>query len=151
MTHRSGATRHQFELRVLPHGPQGYGLALYQGRVRGHNDNGASHAKVVQIWGDPLKLVMDQALTAIKRAGYRPSDLSRTRQEPFHLREEDGVRLGLLFLALKPLRKLGRIEAIAEQVRGMEPEELFYWFSKTTGTQTARHAQRALRILMAEE
>lgn len=106
---------------------------------------------MVQIWGEPLTLVIDLVLAAVKRAGCRPTDLSRTRKVPFHLREEDGVRLGLLFLALKPLRKLVRIEAIAEQVREMEPEELFYWYSKSTGAKTARHAQRALRVLFADE
>lgn len=151
MLHRSHTSDNEFELHVVPHGPQGYGLALYQSRVRGRRDDGASHTKIVQIWGDPLKLVIDQVLAAIKRGGYRSTDLSRARKAPFRLREEDGVRLGLLFLALKPLRKLARIEAIAAQIRSMEPEELFYWFSKSTGASTARHGQRALRILMAEE
>lgn len=151
MTNRSHTSDNEFELHVMAHGPQSYGLALYQSRVRGRRDNGASHTKVVQIWGDPLKLVIDQVLAAIKRAGYRSTDLSRARKVPFRVSEEDGVRLGLLFLALKPLRKLTRIEAIAAQVRGMEPEELFYWFSKATGASTARHGQRALRILMAGE
>ena len=149
MTQRT--VSHQFELQVLPHGTQGYGLELYQRKVGEVAANGAELARVVRVWGDPLKAVIDQVLAAIKHAGYRPTDLSRTRQAPFTLREEDGVRLGVLFLAVKPLRKPGRIEAIADHVRAMQPEELFYWYSKSTASAGASHAQRALRILVAGE
>jgi hypothetical protein len=41
--------------------------------------------------------------------------------------------------------------SISEQVRGMTDEEAYYWFSKTTAAKTARRAQRALRVLFAEE
>jgi len=77
--------------------------------------------------------------------------LQRGRKAPFRLSEEDGVRLGLLFLAVKPLHKLARIEAVSERIRSMEPEELYYWFSKGTSTAEGHRAQRALRILIAEE
>jgi hypothetical protein len=143
------ATDHQFELRVVPRGEKAYGLALYESRVRPRDDNGDGHTKVVQVWGDPLRAVIDQVLAAIKHAGYRPSDLSRSRRAPFQLREEDGVRLGVLFLAVKPLRKISRITTISQELGGMESEELLYWYSKSTSARTALHAQRALRILVA--
>ena len=142
--------RHRyFELRVILREGEGYGLALLQKPVG--SENGRKEDMVVRIWGDPLRSVLDQVLGSLKRGGYRPSDLRRTRQAPFSVEEEDGVRLGLLFLALKPLRKLTRIEKIAQQVRVMEPEELYYWFSKMTSDENGRRASRALRILMAEE
>lgn len=141
----------QFELRVVPRGEEGYGLALYQSRVRGHSDNGDAHARVVQVWGDPLKAVIQHVLDAVRHSGYRPSDLTRSRKAPFALREEDAVRLGLLFLAVKPLKKLSRVEAISARLRGMEPEELFYWYSKSIAAGEGRKAQRALRILISDE
>ena len=95
--------------------------------------------------------MMDQILTAIKQAGYRPSDLSRGRKTPYLLNEEIGVRLGLLMLAVKPLRKSSRMVDISEQVQSMATEEAYYWFSKSTDHHVARRSQKAMRILLAKE
>lgn len=146
----AGTVDRRFELRVVPRAERSYGLALFQARPGG-NGRDPGFAPVVRIWGDPLRIVLDQVLAVVKKAGYRATDLSRARREPFRLREEDGVRLGLLFLGIKPLRRLGRVEGIAEHVRGMEPEEAYYWYSKSTAADTARRGQRAFRILMAQE
>jgi hypothetical protein len=144
-----------YEMHVLPHGEDGYGLALYQPPLRSGgtpgSEGGPEMVKVVQVWGTPLKAVLEPVLTTIKRAGYKATDLHRGRKAPFRLSEEDGVRLGLLFLAVKPLHKLARIEAVSERIRRMEPEELYYWFSKSTSTTEGHRALRALRILIAEE
>jgi hypothetical protein len=142
-----------FELRVVANGDKSYGLALYQrpwaGRRR-HGENG-NWRMVVQVSGAPLQSVMDQVLATIKQAGYRPSDLSYSRRAPFLLNEELGVRLGLLFLAVKPLRKVTRMGEISEHVRAMTEEEAYYWFSKTTTSEAGRRAQKALRILLSRE
>src|SRR5947209_14798855 len=113
-----------FELRVVRAGPTDYGLALHQPPAPGRQNGrpNGTWPRVVHIWGTPLQMVMDQVLAALKEAGYRPSDLSRNRQAPFKLPEETGVRLGLLFLAVKPLRKIGRMTAISEQVHAMTGE-----------------------------
>ena len=86
-----------------------------------------------------------------RRAGYKPSDLSRTRKEPFALREELGVRLGLTLLAVKPLRKTTRMADVSEQITGMTEEETYYWFSKITDSRQGRRSQKAMRILLAKE
>jgi hypothetical protein len=144
-----------FELRVVRRGETEYGLALHQQPAasrEGSGTNGARHwPLVVQTWGGPLKSVLEQVLSTIKEAGYRSTDLSRNRREPFELAEPAGVRLGLLFLAVKPLRKVTRMNSIAEQVRAMTDEEAYYWFSKATTARTSRRAQRAMRVLLAEE
>ena len=90
-------------------------------------------------------------MSALKRAGYRPSDVCRTRKAPFALPESAGVRLGLLMLAVKPLRKPDRMDAIARQIASMGEEEAYYWFSKGTSAEIARRAQKALRHLLARE
>lgn len=146
---RSQREERTYSLSVMPRGDSSYGLALYE-KVAENASSGPGEL-VVRIWGDPLRAVMDQVLTAVKRAGYKATDLNRSRKAPFKLPEEDAVRLGLLFLALKPMRKLSRIEAISMEVKGMEPEELYYWFSKTSDRNGARRARRAFRILVAEE
>lgn len=152
-------TARPFELRVIPvvgriegrHREGEYGLALSQQPIR--SSGGASHEGssqlVVRIWGIPFQASVDRILAALKDNGYRASELSRARKAPFHLSEESGVRLGLLFLAVKPLRRLPRIEAISGAIWAMGPEEVYYWFSKCTDHLVGRRAQRALRILLA--
>jgi len=107
--------------------------------------------RLVELSGTQLQAVSDHVLEALRKGGYKVTDLSRARREPFHLDEETGLRLGLLFLAVKPLTKLSRVEAISSEMRAMPSEEAYYWFSKCTATHTARRAQHALRVLLAEE
>jgi len=142
-----------FELRVVADKSTEYGLALYRMPARSDLLNGDSTdwQLVVRVRGTPMKAVMDQILTTIKQAGYRVSDLSRSRKAPFQLNEESGVRLGLLMLAVKPLRKTSRMADISEQIRGMTSEEAYYWFSKTTDALAGRRSQKAMRILLAKE
>jgi len=97
-----------------------------------------------------MQAVTDQILEVLRSAGYRPGDLRPEREAPFDLDEASGVRLGLLFLAVKPLRRLDRIEAVADSVRSMAPEEMYYWFAKCSRAGKARRAQKALRTLLTE-
>ncbi len=142
-----------FELRVVHRGDTDYGLALYrEPAAEREKPEGNGHwPLVVQTWGTPLKSVMDQVLAVIRDAGYRSTDLSRTRQAPFELTEVQGVRLGLLLLAVKPLRKVDRMSTISGQIQGMTEEEAYYWFSKATSASSASRAQRAMRVLLADE
>lgn len=145
---RSGASA--FELRVLPRDGLGYGVALY--RVEAHRgDAGPTGELVIRVWGEPLLGVLDQVLATIRRAGYRSTDLGLKRRAPFKIAEEDAVRLGLLFAALKPLRKHRRIEEVARAVVSMEPEEAHYWFSKVTTGPDQDRVRRALRIMVSDE
>jgi len=140
-----------FELKIVSHQGGEYGIELSQTFVQSRRPGVVNGRPVVRAWGLPLQAVIDYVLQLVKGCGYRATDLSPSRQAPLHLDEPAGVRLGLLLLAVKPLRKLSRIEAIASGVRAMSDEETYYWFSKCTTSSTARRAQRALRILLAEE
>ncbi len=145
-----------FELRVAPHGGGDYGLALYQWPVaanagRESNAPPTKPLQLVSLAGDPLRAVADHVLEALRKAGYRATDLSRERKKPFRLDEETGLRLGLLFLAVKPLSRMDRIEAISGALRAMPSEEAYYWFSKCTAGASASQAQKALRILLSDE
>ena len=142
-----------FELRVIPTRSSDYWLALYEMPARSKNIEGDSHEwrLVVRVSGVPMRSVMDQILTTIKKAGYRASDLARGRKAPFHLAEEPGLRLGLLMLAVKPLRKTSRMTDISEQVQAMTDEEAYYWFSKITDPLHGRRYSKAMRILLARE
>lgn len=144
-------TLRRFELRVEPREDRGYQLSLWQSTPVRRGRGPVAPSLVARVQGDPLRLVLEQILALLKSAGYRPSELGPQRREPFTLKEEDGVRLGLLFLAVKPLRKLHRIESVADRVRSMETEEAYYWYSKTTTPESGPRGQRALRLLLAEE
>jgi hypothetical protein len=142
-----------FELRVEQGKTTDYGLALYRLPARGETSNGDGDRWqfVVRVQGVPMRAVIDQILATIKQAGYRSTDLARSRKIPFALSEELGVRLGLLMLAVKPLRKTSRMSDVSEHVRGMTNEEAYYWFSKVTDAGQGRRSQKALRILLAKE
>jgi hypothetical protein len=148
-----------FVLRVIQlahrvagkHGEGEYGLALSQQPVRSRTrtPQGEESQLVVRLWGTPFRATVDRILAALKDNGYRAVELSKSRKAPFLLSEESGVRLGLLFLAVKPLRKLARIEAVSSAIWAMGPEEAYYWFSKCTALTSGRRARRALRLLLS--
>lgn len=152
-----------FELRVTPPRNEaeargdGYGLALFQRPVQapaaqaGLYDPPLPMTPVAALAGDSLRAVAGQVMEGLREAGYRSTDLSARRRAPFALPEGVGVRLGLLFLAVRPLSKLERVESIAHAIRRMPPEELYYWYSKCTVGENAERAQKALRVLLAEE
>ena len=145
-----------FELRVVPRDDSDYGLALYQWPVAANarqesNSRPTKPQRLVSLAGDSLRAVADHVLEALRNSGYKVTDLSRNRRQPFQLDEETGLRLGLLFLAIKPLTRMDRVEAISSALRTMPSEEAYYWFSKCTAEASATNAQRALRILLAGE
>jgi len=159
---RQPATRN-FDLRVLPiatsaPGEPAYRLALYQRAVepvaeqRGlYEPEPPPTHKIAELGGATLRAVADHVMESLRANGYKPTDLGPGRREPFRLAEESGVRLGLLFLAVRPITKVARIEATAQGIRAMTSEEAYYWYSKCTGRPTAERAQRALRTLLAVE
>ena len=137
-------TADAFELRLFPRGDAEFGVELIQ------DQNGRAERKVVRCWGTNLLAVNDHLLDALRVSGYRPTDLKWTRRKPFALPEAAGVRLGLLLLAVKPLRKPRRIEDVSMAVRELADDEVFYWYAKTTDSQNGRRAQRAFRDLVSD-
>lgn len=150
-----------FILEVQPEDQHNYALTLKQ-RVIVKDEEppqrklqyGAGPGKlstIVTLGGPNLRAVAGQVLNALREAGYKPTDLSPRRKKPFHLPEPVGVRLGLLFLAVKPLSKMSRVEEIAHGISRMPHEEAYYWYSKCTAADTAERAQKALRVLLSAE
>ena len=155
--------RARFELRMIPESGRqaqqsSYRLAVFQRIVEPPppQERLAASAPVEmrlvsELSGSALKAVADQVLETLRHNGYKATDLSAGRREPFVLDEESGVRLGLLFLAVRPVTKMQRVEALSQGIRAMTGEELYYWFSKCASTSGAERAQKALRILLSEE
>lgn len=127
-----------------------YALTLLQ-RVVERPDSDPHLETVVALSGDNLRAVADYVIEALRKAEYKATDLSVTRRKPFYLSEEVGVRLGLVFLTVKPLSKIRRVEQISYGIRQMPSEEAYYWYSKCTAAETAERAQKALRVLLAAE
>lgn len=127
-----------------------YALTLLQ-RVVERPDSDPRLETVVALSGDNLRAVADHVIEALRKAEYKATDLSVTRHKPFYLPEEVGVRLGLVFLTVKPLTKIRRVEQISYGIRQMPSEEAYYWYSKCTAADTAERAQKALRVLLAAE
>ena len=110
--------------------------------------------RLVSIWGNPLAAAYPTIHELVRAEGYRPSDLRPGRRTTLKLKEDSGVRLGLLMKAIKPLRKLIRIQTVIEGVQGMSREEAAYWFSKAINSPDdaeRRRAMKAMRILLARE
>jgi hypothetical protein len=137
-----------FLLRVVPE-PKGRYLLSLEQRPTGRTET--EPKAIVTLGGDPLSASLETVLQALREAGQKPSELRRDRKVPFEVSETIGVRLGLLFLAVKPLRKPSRMEDLARGIRAMTDEESYYWFGKVTAKGQARRAQKALRLLLSEE
>jgi hypothetical protein len=151
--HLNGTTPEKpFALHVQPltGATTDYALTLKQ-RVAERPDSDPRLETVVVISGDNLRAVADHVIEALRKAEYKATDLSPTRQKPFYLPEEAGVRLGLTLLTVKPLSKFRRVEQISYGIRQMPSEEIYYWYSKCTAADTAERAQKALRVLLAAE
>ncbi len=145
---------HPFVLYTIPEEGEGYRIALYQWiRRNGEQDRRVSGAMwKAELGGDALRAVADHVLQALRVNDYKATDLApgSGREAPFYLDELSGIRLALIMLAVKPLRRHDRIEAVGHGVQAMGDEEAYYWFSKCTGGPEAVRARKALRVLLAE-
>lgn len=139
-----------FELLVEPRDESNYALSIYQWPIKA-NGVVPHSKKVVTLAGVNLQAVADHVLDALRAGGYKSTELSPRRRDPFRLIEEPGVRLALLFLTVAPLSRLDRIESISRELRAMPIEEAYYWYSKCTSPESATRAQQALRVLLAVE
>ncbi len=159
-----------FRLRVEGASAERMRLTLFQQRPANERGNGTSRPatttpngragtfeRIGTLEGTSLLVAVDQVLELLRGEGYRglqaPDGVlgRRGTAREFSLGERTGVRLGLLFLALRPLRRVERMERVAGGIRRMTDEEAYYWFSKCVASGTAQRARRALRILLAGE
>ena len=156
----SGDPDKPFTLRVKPltGANTSYALTLAQRVVELNPDQSppnrrpqAGMTTIVTLNGDNLRAVANHVIESLRQGGYKATDLSPERAKPFYLPEAIGVRLGLVFMTVKPLSKLQRVEAISYGIRQMPPEEVYYWYSKCTAADSAERAQKALRVLLAAE
>ena len=134
-----------FRLVVLPEGANVYGIRLEEA-------NGADHdpEPVATVGADRLSRVTPSVMEALQRSRIPRSQLNPNRKSPIRIEEAAGVRLALSLLAVEPVVKPARVEALLGGISAMSDEEAYYWYAKCMGKQAAR-ARRALRLLLAEE
>ena len=99
---------------------------------------------------DQVHRVLPAVVGAVKTSGQSKTVLSSTRRAPIRLREEPGVRLGLLLLAAAPVRKARRVQEFGDAVTTLTTEEAYYWYAKVTGPDS-RRLRRAFRLFLAGE
>lgn len=141
----------QFELKVFKRKGEELGIAFSERPSKSEKNVKGAKQKEIRIWGLPLKVMTETLLRTLKKQGYRPTTLTPQRKDPFSLDEISGVRLGLFFFALKPLRKVIRMEEIIAGIDRMVDEEAYYWYAKCTNGRNAQRSRKALRILLAGE
>lgn len=108
---------------------------------------------VARAMGLPLQVAMPLLAAAVRANGAAPSRLSRPHEDgdpPIELDEASGARVALALVAVRPLRKLERMEGVVHGIAEMSAEEALYWFARVMRGPKAR-TLRALRILLAKE
>lgn len=141
----------EFALTVFKVKGDQMGISFSEKQIERAEESRRGSIKESRIWGTPLKAITETLLGTLKRQGYRPMELSLKRKESFLLDEPAGVRLGLFFFSLKPLRKVGRMEEIISGIDRMSDEEAYYWYAKCTNGRNAQQARKALRVLLSGE
>jgi len=143
-----------FELHVEPHRNNELKFTLLECRIQRRGRAESKPKELVAIWGAPVCFAQEVILTVLRKAGVTRGITSLRAGDVVDLNEAVGARLAVQFLAIKPLRKLERVRAAAEEIVQMSPEATFFWLTKIAGGQDYRTRQRhlrALRLLLAEE
>jgi len=97
-------------------------------------------------------LVQGAIQRIIQGAGYKATDFRFTRRVPFSLSEEQGIRLDLIFRAIRTLDRRSRMDDIIAGIMAMSREELYYWHSKAAMREDGEsHGLIALRVLLGGE
>ena len=111
--------------------------------LRLHNGSGAiseircNGSTAGFVAGPVGELVREARVPAREWAGSHPIDLP----------SETGAHLALLFRAVRPLRRVDRIDTVANGIARMPREEASYWYAKSLQPR----GLRALRLLLAGE
>ena len=136
-------TPRTFSLRISPDDDGGYSVALDE-------TTNMNTRTVATLDGHALERLRPAVMMAVTTSKQPRTALSASRRKPIPLTEDAGVRLGLTALAVKPLAKPARVDAVRLGVETMTSEEALYWYANSTGPNTNR-ALKALRTLLADE
>ena len=128
-------------------------LVLQERPHLGQGEKGSSFEQVAWAQGLALDVAHPLIAATVRANGGNPAGLLRriwNGQLALELDEVSGARVALALLALQPLRKHERMQAILQGIEAMSEEETLYWFARVMRGPKAR-VLRALRILLARE
>ena len=138
------ATDRRFVLRLAPtEAGDDWGMALEE-------TTGEHRRTIADLPASKANRYRRYVCEAVTAAGYQHTAVSPRRKKPFNLTQEPGVRLALTVLALEPVSKPLRRQAIADGITAMASEEALYWYAQAVG-RTGSRGLRALRLLLAAE
>jgi hypothetical protein len=79
----------------------------------------------------------------------RGEGILRTRRtKTTSIKEEDGIRLGLIFIGLRDMKDVLKAHELVSGVQEMSREESYYWYAKILNGSPNR-GLRALRVLLS--
>jgi hypothetical protein len=100
------------------------------------------HHRSVRVNDNRVTYLATPLQDVLRSAGLRGREW--TSSAPFELAPTLGAHTELLLRAVKPLRRIERIDNVAEGVAGMSREEASYWHAQAL----RRHGLKALRVLL---
>lgn len=104
-------------------------------------------SRVAGLFGRNLEINQVRILKRLKEAGVRleamPLEGIRTP-----IREEEALRLALLFRVLAPMRSRSSMVAVADGIDAMARQEAAYWLGMAVHRKNPRRVLTALRILL---
>lgn len=98
--------------------------------------------RAIRVNGSRLAQITGSVQELLRGANIRGGQWTSTK--PFDLAPGPGAHLELLLRAVKPLRRIDRVAAVADGVAGMSREESAYWHAQTF----RRRGLQALRVLV---
>ena len=154
MTARKVQAEPRFRIEVERQASGGLTVAVLQRRVRRAGEAAEIvFEPVARAAGLPLDVALPLLAAALRAHGVSPERLARpprSGEPPIELDEATGARVALALVAVRPLRKLARMEGVVQGIGEMSAEEALYWFARAMKGPGPR-VLRALRILLARE
>ena len=140
-----------FEVRIEKLRDNEVAFEVWQRPLNGRAAREPEQTRVARLRGTALHIAWEHLMLVLQRAGIRPSQLSPAQRErKVRVPEDVGVRVALLAATVAPLRKLQRIETIADAISRMSYDEACYWYAHVRSEHGGR-GLRAFRLLLAPE
>ncbi len=98
--------------------------------------------RTIRVDGHRAASIAGSVQDTLRTAGLKGRQWSESA--PFEIVPVLGAQVELLLRAVKPLRRVDRIETVAKGVASMSAEEASYWHAQAT----RRQGLRALRVLL---
>ena len=105
--------------------------------------------KIRRLSGGRLRTILQLLTETLRKTDVNPSSVTGSGNACVLIKEEQGIRLSLGFLGIKPLRRVDRMRALARGVSRMSIEECYYWYAKCRSPNTPG-GKKALRTLLTD-